>query len=250
MKNENRRTFIKQASFFAGFSTLLPLGRHYFSQSKQLPKPEGPVILFQGDSITDAWRNKANYYPNNMQGLGSGYVFLAAAELLASQPEKKYHVYNRGISGNKVYQLANRWQDDCLNLQPNVLSILIGVNDFWHTLGGRYDGTVETYDSDLRKLLERTKKALPNVKLIMGEPFAVEGGSAINEKWGANFDAYRVAAQKIAKDFQAEFIPYHTIFANALNIAPVDYWCPDGVHPSLAGAKLMAKHWLEAFEKI
>ena len=164
--------------------------------------------------------------------MGGGYVMLTAAGLLRAHPKANLQIYNRGISGHKVFQLANRWQDDCLNLQPDVLSILIGVNDFWHKLSHNYQGTVEIYENDLRALLERTKKALPNVKLIIGEPFAVAGGGAIDERWGAEFDGYRASARKLATAFNAPFIPYHDIFAKALEIAPVNYWCPDGVHPS------------------
>ncbi|MCB0841420.1 MAG: SGNH/GDSL hydrolase family protein, partial [Bacteroidetes bacterium] len=207
------------------------------------------TIMFQGDSITDARRDRAQYYANQAQGLGSGYVFQIVSQLLGGHPTKNIRCYNRGISGHKVFQLADRWDDDCLNLKPDVLSILIGVNDFWHTLSGNYDGTVKVYETDLRKLLDRTKKALPNVKLIMGEPFAVAGGTAINDKWKI-FPEYRAAAAAIAKDYGASFLPYQKIFDEALKIAPVSYWCPDGVHPSIAGGHLMAAAWLEAFEKM
>ncbi len=250
MENENRRKFLKKVPLIAGFPALFPLSAKAKSSPKPFPGGEGKVILFQGDSITDAHRNKAAYYPNNLNGMGDGYAFLAAAQLLAAHPEAQYQIYNRGISGHKVYQLAERWQDDCLNLRPDVLSILIGVNDFWHTLSGRYDGTVTTYDESFRALLERTKRALPNVKFMIGEPFAVDGGTAIDEKWDAKFDAYRHSAKAIAADFGAVFIPYHTIFKKALEKAPVSYWCPDGVHPSLAGSQLMADSWLEAYQKM
>ncbi len=250
MQRKNRRHFLQQASFLAGAPALMPFMSKQLSMPSNNKAPEGTVILFQGDSITDAHRDKAAYYPNNLRGLGDGYAFLAAARLMTDDPSARYHIYNRGISGNKVYQLANRWKDDCLNLQPDVLSILIGVNDFWHTLSSGYDGTVAVYETDFRNLLQGTKAALPNVKLIIGEPFAVKGGTAINEKWGADFDAYRRAAKKIADEFSAVFIPYHSIFEKALEKAPAAYWCPDGVHPSLAGAQLMADSWLEAFGEL
>lgn len=251
MKRQNRRNFLKEATLVAGLPVISPL---LLNQSMLQPKmtsvPKDAVILFQGDSITDARRDKGAYYANNLSGLGDGYAFLAAAKLLADHPEKSFHIYNRGISGNKVYQLANRWKDDCLNLQPDVLSILIGVNDFWHALKHGYDGTIDTYRTDLTALLKRTKEALPSVQLIIGEPFAVAGGSAIDENWNEDFDAYRYAAKEIASEFKSIFIPYHDIFTDALKVAPVEYWCPDGVHPSLAGAQLMAQHWLAAFNKL
>ncbi len=211
--------------------------------------PQDLTIVFQGDSITDAGRDRGNYYANASSGMGRGYVYQIVSELLGGNPEAGLECFNRGISGNKVYQLADRWDIDCLALKPDVLSILIGVNDYWHKLNGRYDGTVEVYENDLRALLQRTRESLPDVKLIMGEPFAVEGGSAINEDWKA-FDAYRAAARKVAGEFSAAFIAYHDVFAAALDAAPASYWCPDGVHPSMAGAHLMKEAWLEAFEKM
>src|SRR5690606_33928238 len=126
---------------------------------------ENNVILFQGDSITDAGRDKENSSPNNSGSLGHGYALLAASSLLHAHAAKQLSIYNKGISGNKVHQLDARWEDDCIGLQPHILSILIGVNDYWHTLGGNYDGTIQVYRDDYRKLLDRTLKALPEVKL-------------------------------------------------------------------------------------
>ncbi len=183
--------------------------------------------------------------------MGKGYAYQISSHLLGEHPKKKLRIYNRGISGHKVFQLADRWEDDCLQLKPDILSILIGVNDFWHALNGRYDGTVDVYDSDLRKLLKRTQKALPNVKLILCEPFAVSGGSAVGDKrWSEEFPLYRKSARQIAKDFNAAFVPFQQVFDEALKVAPAAYWCPDGVHPSIAGAHLMKNAWLKTFEQM
>ena len=201
------------------------------------------VILFQGDSITDAGRNREVKDPNSQNALGGGYAFLAAADLLNKFPVKDLKIYNKGISGNKVYQLAERWQIDCLDLKPAVLSILIGVNDYWHKHNGNYDGTVEIYEKDFRALLKRTKEALPETKLVICEPFAVLGCKAVDGTWFPEFDRYRVAARKLASEFDTVFIPYHDIFAKASKVAPPTYWTADGVHPSVAGAKLMADAW-------
>src|SRR5690606_33242335 len=126
-------------------------------------------------------------------------------------------------------------------LKPTVLSILIGVNDFWHMLNGKYSGTIETYRKDYQALLQRTKDALPDVKLIIGEPFAVLGAKTVNNEWFPRFDAYRQAARELADKFGAAFIPYQSIFEKATRVAPAPYWTGDGVHPSLAGAQLMAE---------
>ena len=203
------------------------------------------VILFQGDSITDAGRNKEAKDPNVQNALGGGYAFLAAAEILNTYAVKDLKIYNKGISGNKVFQLADRWQKDCLDLNPSVLSILIGVNDYWHKHNGNYDGTPEVYEKDFRALLKRTKVALPEVRLVICEPFAVLGCKAVDATWFPEFDLYRTAARKLANEFDAIFIPYHDIFAKAARVAPPTYWTADGVHPSVAGAKLMAAAWVK-----
>lgn len=203
------------------------------------------VILFQGDSITDAGRKRDVADPNSQAALGTGYAFLAAAELLNDFPQRGLKIYNKGISGNKVFQLAARWQPDCLDLKPGVLSILIGVNDYWHKHNGNYDGTVEIYERDFRALLKNTKEALPNVRLVIGEPFAVLGCKAVDKTWFPEFDRYREVAKKMAEEFNAVFIPYHSIFEKACKVAPPTYWTADGVHPSIAGAKLMAEAWMQ-----
>jgi len=249
-KNFERRDFFKKIALTGVGLTSLPYLSMADSQQSSKDIPTKTTILFQGDSITDAGRNRGNYYPNDGRGLGSGYAFQIIADLLGNNPAKALKCYNRGISGNKVYQLANRWDDDCLNLKPDVLSILIGVNDFWHTIPGSYGGTAKSYSDDFRTLLDRTKKALPDVKLIIGEPFAVKGGTAITSQWSKDFPDYQKYAKQIAKDYNAAFIPYQAVFDKALKTAPVTYWCPDGVHPSIGGAWLMKNAWLEALNEI
>ena len=113
-------------------------------------------------------------------------------------------------------------------------------------MNNRYTGTVEKYESDYRKLLQTTRNELPGVKLVLCEPFAVKGGSAITDKWYPGFADYQKAAKKLAVEFNAVFIPYQKLFDEALKYAPAAYWAPDGVHPSMAGASLMAKAWLKA----
>lgn len=249
----NRRNFLQKATINTLGLTAVPLILSAAMPAKGKKKKgilpglkSGQVILFQGDSITDAGRERMKQQANLQSSFGTGYAFLAAAAVLKEQADKDLLIYNRGISGNKVYQLADRWQIDCFELHPQVLSILIGVNDFWHTLDGKYDGTVEKYERDYRQLLVLTKKMSPEIDLIIGEPFAVQGCSAVDEKWFPAFDAYRAVAQKLADEFEATFIPYQEVFNQALLYAPAKYWTPDGVHPSMAGCALMAEAWLKA----
>lgn len=204
------------------------------------------ILLFQGDSITDAGRDKRLELPNQARSFGNGYAMIAAAWLLEQMASRDLTIFNRGISGNKVYQLAERWEKDCLDLQPTVLSILIGVNDYWHMRNGRYDGTPEIYADDLRALLNRTREALPDIRLIICQPFILPGTSAVDESWLGPFRVYQENAEKISREFGTVWVPFQDAFDTALEKAPASYWTADGVHPSMAGAQLMAETWLRA----
>ena len=245
-----RRAFIKSTSLAGALAIGIPeivnAAVSKSGNSKPIKINQGSVILFQGDSITDAGRKKDSTDFNTPSNLGSGYANQAAAELLLNYASSNLKIYNKGISGNKVYQLAERWDNDCLNLKPDILSILIGVNDYWHKHNKKYDGTIDTYRNDFRALLKRTKEALPSVKLVIGEPFAVKGIKAVDETWYPQFNEYRAVAKALAEEFDAIFIPYQKVFDEAQKQAPGVYWTHDGVHPSLAGAKLMAEAWLKA----
>ena len=213
--------------------------------------PEGTVVLFQGDSITDAGRNRGAYYANHPSGMGQGYVRHIVTDLLGSQANLNLKFYNRGVSGDKVFQLLNRWEEDCLQIQPDVLSILIGVNDFWHTLTHNYKGTADVYRRDLESLLTTTKELFPDIKIIIGEPFVLHKGTAIKaDLWLGKFERYQDASRELANSIGAHFIPYQSIFNKALESAPTSYWCPDGVHPSMAGDYLMASAWMEVFRRL
>jgi len=202
------------------------------------------VLLFQGDSITDTGRSREADVPANV-GLGTGYALMTAAELLASQPEKDWQIYNRGISGNRVVDLYARWKIDALNLCPDVLSILIGVNDTWHEKNNRNGVEVERYDMIYRMLLDWTKKVLPETKLILMEPFVLVTG-AVETDWVADIDARRQVVKKIAADYGAVFLPLQEMFNEACKLAPMEYWLRDGVHPTAAGHKLITDAWLKA----
>lgn len=208
------------------------------------PLGKGGVVLFQGDSITDAGRTRDRLQPNDARAFGRGYPLLIGSRLLDERAGDDLKIYNRGISGNKVPDLDARWQQDCLDLEPDLLSILIGVNDIWHKLNGRYDGTVEDYETGFTALLERTRKALPHVRLIICEPFVLRCG-AVDEKWFPEFDQRRGAAARVAKKAKATWVPFQEMFNEAVKRAKPEHWASDGVHPTMAGHDLMAKTWLE-----
>lgn len=206
---------------------------------------ENKVLLFQGDSITDAGRNRRHGGPNNAGAMGRGYPFLVGSWLLATRKDPKLRIYNRGISGHKVPDLQKRWQKDTIDLKPDVLSILIGVNDIWHKLAGRYNGTVADYEKGFNELLDQTREALPDTRLVICEPFVLRCG-AVNDKWFPEFDQRRTAAMRVAEKAKATWVPFQEIFDEAIKDAPAAFWAGDGVHPSMAGHMQMAIAWLDA----
>jgi lysophospholipase L1-like esterase len=247
----SRRNFFLHAGMGAAAVAGLPMLAKSCSPASGYGKihdffTTGDIVLFQGDSITDAGRNKQQELPNNAWSFGMGYASYIASWLLEEMPAKNMTMYNRGISGNKVFQLADRWDKDCLDLNPNVLSILIGVNDYWHFRNGDYDGTPEIYENDYRKLLARTSESLPDVKLIICQPFILTGTRSVDESWLEPFSAYQAIAKKVSNEFGAVWVPFQEAFDEAVKLADPTYWTADGVHPSMAGAQLMAQTWLEA----
>jgi lysophospholipase L1-like esterase len=248
--NYSRRSFLGHAALAAGGAVSIPAivsaAIPASKPKKQLLIPKNGVVLFQGDSITDAGREKVKELPNNPDSFGKGYAFITGATLMDFFSNLDIRVYNRGISGNKVYQLAERWQKDCLDLRPDLLSILIGINDYWHMRNGNYNGTPEKYETDFRQLLTRTKQALPNISLVICQPFALPGTSAVDDSWVEPVKTYQDAAHKLAKEFSAIWVPFQKVFDEAIEHAPAKYWSADGVHPSMSGAHLMASAWCKA----
>jgi len=248
-----RRDFIKKTAWAAAGMAIIPdianavINRQNESHQQSVTLKRDSVILFQGDSITDAGRKRESNICNHIDQLGYGYTLFTATSILSKHAERQPKIYNRGISGNKVYQLRERWEIDALAFMPDVLSILIGVNDYWHTLTGNYKGTVQTYEDDLRNLLKYTKEKLPKLQLVLCEPFALSGGSAIKDnEWFPMFNDYRASLKKLADEFNAVFVPFQAAFDEAVKKAPATWWSGDGVHPDLPGRQLMAEVWLKA----
>ena len=205
-------------------------------------------ILFQGDSITDAGRSRdANLPPN--AGLGTGYPQFIAGALLSRHPGRGYRVVNRGISGNRVVDLYARWKADALNLKPDLISILIGVNDTWHEFGAANGVEVERYEVVFRMLLEWTRRTLPDVKLVIGEPFVLPVG-AVAEAWLPEMAARRAVCARLAAASGAVLVPFQAMFDACLREAPAAYWLGDGVHPTVAGHQRMAELWIQTVQPL
>lgn len=205
------------------------------------------VVLFQGDSITDAGRSRDHQTANDPLGLGFGYAFHTAAMLHEALPAGNLAIHNRGVGGDRVTNLHERWPHDTLDLNPDVLSILIGVNDTWHGIasGTPENGVpLEQFQQTYEKILTDAKSHNPHLKLILCDPFALPCGQ-VNDKWFPDFTDRREIVKSLADQFDAVFVPFQAMFDKALDRAEADAWAYDGVHPTLAGHMLMAKTWLQ-----
>lgn len=234
-----RRDFVTAAGALAG-AALWPGTTPI--HPPRTPPGEGTIVLFQGDSITDAGRDRGTAEPNAARPLGSGYPLLVASAALAAHPDRGLRFYNRGVSGNKVPDLEARWAADTLALAPQLLSILVGVNDFWHKLSSGYTGTVQDYENQYVALLDETRRAVPQVRLLVLEPFVLRCG-AVDDRWFPEFDQRRAAAARVARHAGATFLPLQRIFDHLARKAAPQYWAADGVHPTPAGHSVIAEHW-------
>ena len=211
----------------------------------RLPKfTKGGSLLFQGDSITDMkWgRNQKdrNHY------LGHSYVYLIAARLGVDMPEAQLDIYNRGMSGHKVGDLRKRWQKDAIEMKPDLLSILIGVNDVGRNLGGV---DIKTWESDYRFILDASREAKPDLRLVLLDPFVLASGRLANKdafkKWRDQVERLIPIVASLAKDYHAVHIKTQEVFNAAAKVAPPEQWIWDGVHPLPQGHELIARNWIE-----
>lgn len=198
-------------------------------------------ILFQGDSITDAGRNRGKEGPGG-EHLGSGYAMMASAELLSS--DASLEIRNLGVSGNRVTDLYARAKENIWNLKPDLLSILIGVNDTWHEFSRGAGVDIKRYARVYRTLLEETKERLPQIRFVLCEPFVLDCG-VVTPEWRIEVDQRRDVVAQLASDFDAVLVPFQEMFDEATKEASPAHWAGDGVHPSPAGHHRMAKMWLD-----
>jgi lysophospholipase L1-like esterase len=232
----SRRAFLKRS--LAGSALAMGMVPAW---SQVLLPAKGLTFLFQGDSITDGNRGRTSD-PNHI--MGHGYAFSIASRVGADFAEAGHTFINRGISGNTVTDLQKRWQADTLDLKPNVLSILIGINDASSALDEGQ--TLQTYEITYRQLLKETKQAFSNLLLVLGIPFVLPVG-ARKENYTAWKEATTQRAQVVralAREFGAVVVDYPKVFDQAIKKAPLEYWIWDGIHPSVPGHELMAREWI------
>ena len=203
------------------------------------------TILFQGDSITDAGRIR-----ENNSNLGFGYPILVASELDCDNPD--FNFYNKGISGNRIVDLYARIKSDIINLKPDILSILIGVNDVWHEIDFENGVDAEKFFKIYSMLIEEIKAALPEIKIMIMEPFVLKAGAT-----EANWDIFSsevkkraIKAREIAEKYNLTFIPLQDKFEEAAKKAPNNYWLGDGVHPTTAGHAIIKREWIKAYNSL
>lgn len=204
-------------------------------------------ILFQGDSITDADRSR-----EDSTRLGRGYPLLVEAALGLEEPDK-HEFINRGISGNRIVDLYARIKCDIINLKPDVMSILIGVNDVWHDIGESPNGvSADKFFKIYSMLIEEIKEALPSIKIMILEPFVLEACST-TEHWEffkTEVSKRAEASRKIAERYSLPFIPLQAGFDELAKKAPNSYWLGDGVHPTAKGHEFIKSQWLKAFKEL
>lgn len=207
------------------------------------------TILFQGDSITDVMRQRDDENANGR--MGYGYPLFAAGELMAKKPEQ-YAIYNRGISGNRIVDVYARIKADIINLKPDYMSILIGVNDVWHEFAHENGVDAEKYEKIYSMLIEEIIAALPDIKIMILEPFTLkgEGNKTFYAKFRKEVELRAQAAKRIAEKFDLPFIPLQAELDSLAKNTDNSWWLADGVHPTPAFHRVIADKWLRCFEKI
>jgi lysophospholipase L1-like esterase len=222
---------LQQASPAQGYDYRLP-------QMKR-----GTRLVFQGDSITDMkWgRNEKdrNHY------LGHSYVYLVAARLGVDMPSQELDFFNRGMSGHKVGDLRKRWQRDAVDLKPDLISILVGVNDVGRNLKGV---DVAQWEDDYRFMLKASRDANQELGIVLLDPFVLRSGrlgeDAAYQAWRGQVDRLISVVERLADEFDAVHVQTQVMFDEAAEKASPEHWIWDGVHPLPQGHELIAREWI------
>lgn len=210
---------------------------------------DNDVILFQGDSITDGNRGR-NEDLNHIHG--HGYQYILASEMYADNFDKDIDILNRGISGNRIANLYGRWKEDCLNIKPTVLSVLIGINDIYGNFQFGNGSDKERFKKIYRLMLDEVLEVNPEVVLVIMEPFF--GTCKDDSEWDKyakdNIGAYALASKEIAEEYNAVFVPLQDIFDDYAKKTDIFNILWDGVHPTTGGHQLIVRRWKECVEPI
>ncbi len=204
---------------------------------------QGDLVLFQGDSITDCTRDYLVH-----DHMGTGYAYIASSLFNALYPSLEVTFLNRGISGNRSKDLVSRWEEDCIDLQPDWVSILIGINDTWRFFDADEKTDVTYFEANYRNILEQVRMRT-KAGLILCEPFVLPY-PADRKPWREDLDPKIHIIRSLAVEYGALYIPFDGIFAQACVHQDFSYWAKDGVHPTPAGHGLMATHWLKGVQAL
>lgn len=201
-------------------------------------------ILFQGDSITDAGRDKRNYHD-----MGKGYPKYASELIAERHPNGDIEFINFGISGNRTCQLFDRLYKDGIEFCPDIISILIGINDIWHRYGGEKIATTdEQIALNYRCILERIKKET-NAKIVMLAPYVLDCED--KDEMREDLKTVLPIIRALAEEFADVYVPLDEHFAEAIKTAPEKlYYSKDGVHPNENGARFIGKLYADAIEAL
>lgn len=212
------------------------------------------TILFQGDSLTDANRDREGKDKNRI--LGDGYVNFIGASLMCDYPGIR--ILNTAISGNRITDLYGRWIEDTLNVDFDLLSILCGVNDIGFALRLNRGADAQKFEFVYDRMIYEVKQAKPQAKIVLCEPFLfkldineVQNGTDIIENWevwNGHMRERRAIVKSLAEKYRTIFVPFGSMFEKALEKAPAKHWSPDGIHLTMAGNELMAREWLKCVE--
>ena len=204
------------------------------------------TILFQGDSITDAGRSRDDLNHT----MGQGYAFLVAARLGAELPDRGLRFVNRGCNGDRVVDMQARWGEDAISIAPDVISILVGVNDSGTTSTLNTGVPADQYKKIYRSILEETLRALPDVRFVLCDPFLLPVCEKEDrwkwDEWRAEVDKRGEVVARLAEEFEAIHVRNQEAFDKVSEHPSPDYWLWDGVHPMPAGHELLAKTWISA----
>lgn len=199
----------------------------------------GAVVLFQGDSITDSGRDRAND-----DHLGFGYAMMAASWFMAQHPDHDVHFLNRGVGGDRTIDLKARWDRDCIALEPTLVSILAGINDTWRRYDQNDPTSAEGFEASYRELLERVRDET-NAQIVLLEPFLLHI-SEERRSWREDLDPKIEAVRRLAGEFGTSLVRLDDVFREVARFKPPHFWASDGVHPTPAGHAVIAREWLKA----
>ena len=204
----------------------------------------GETILFIGDSITDCSRSRPI---GKDTGLGGGYVSLIDSMLVSEFPEKNIRVLNLGVNGNRITDLKNRWTRDVLNLEPDWLIILIGINDVWRQFDRPLDPnqvTSELFEKTYSKLLSDTCSSVSRFVLL--SPYYIEVNTA--DPMRKKMDEYGMIVAKLAKEFDAVFVDLQGSFDHYLSYRPMESISDDQIHLTKVGHMKIATELFRALQ--